>query len=842
MNPSSTSRSEVQIGSAPLLPQLEISCARDAVISVPALRNQKCVQWQWGNPLQIAAAYGDFNVFGIGAIDPAKVGQRMTKLLGQQLLEKVRVHFQQPVSKKVDPAPIDIAIEIPAGKMHMRLETVLEIDTRGDVSLFSYWQDITPLKRAQNQTNLLQQVVNSIPSWLFVKNTEHNYELVNTSYAAFYGTTPEQCVGKNSIELGVSEDAARGCKEKGIVGFWADDDQVFQSGKAKEIQCEPLIIDQETKYLQTHKTPIQDPESGKPLLVGFCHDITYLKLIETRIGVELRHNKTLNDVGKILNDFESFNQEAQSALCQFLARAFDFESVQIDLTDPAVNYKSTNANTEYLRVPLKFRSHQLGSLIALRKNFDAKLDDQSEALLIAVADRVADHVHSQCLIAKINQQANYDSLTGLPNRPCFTRELQKAIEMADQGHNNCAVALMDLDGFKQINDTLGHHVGDWLLQAVATRLKKVLRPGEFAARLGGDEFAILINGISNQEQGVEVAQRHLDAIQKVYTQNGRSLSVGASFGISFYEGPSSTCTKLLQQADSAMYVAKTNGRNNCQKFTKSIADQTSTRLKLEKTLHRAISNDGELFLTYQPKYDLKTNLATSVEALIRWQSPEYGLLMPSDFIPMAEETGLIFRLGEWIMKNAFSTVAKWNQQLDTPIQLSINITPPELEQADYCETMLRLLRDAKLDPHCLDLELTETFVMNRFEEVSQRLTQLRSKGIQISIDDFGAGYSCMKYLQHLPIDCLKIDKSFVEMLDFSPEEHKPKQLAIAEAIVRLAKSTGLKTVAEGIATQNQHHHALSLGADFGQGFLFSEPLSDTEALELFKQQELHERF
>ena len=837
MNSLATSGTDVPIGPAHITPQLEIKVSSGGVVALPAQRDLKCVQWNWGTPLQIAAAYGDFSEFGIGATDPAKVGDRITNLFGQPSLEKIRGHFQPSVNEKVDPAPFDIAIEMPAGKMHLRLETVLEIDKRGDISLFSYWQDISPLKKSQNQADLLQQVVDSIPSWLFVKNTDHNYEMVNSAYATFYGTTPELCVGKNSIDLGVSEKAAKGCKEKGIVGFWADDDQVFQSGRPKDIQCEPLIVDQQTKYLQTYKTPILDPESGKPLLVGFCHDITYLKLIETQIGIELRHNKTLNDVGIILNRFEAFEQEAQSALCKYLVGALDCEDVRVNLAEQASDSDAPDANIDYLQVPITFRTDVLGSLTVLRKSSEVVLDDHLEALLTSVAEKLAVHVNGLNLLAKINHQANHDSLTGLPNRLCFSRELNAAIHEADQGNSNCAVALMDLDGFKQINDSLGHHIGDSLLQEVAKRLINTSGTGQIVARLGGDEFAILINGISDQKQSVQIAQQHLEAIQKPYMKDGRSLSVGASFGISFYDGQSSNSSNLLQQADSAMYFAKTNGRNNCQKFTQSIADQNNNLLKLEQSLHRAISNDNELFLTYQPKYDLKTNLATSVEALVRWQSPEFGLLMPSEFITMAEKTGLILPLGEWIMKKAFSTVAKMNRELASPIQLSINVTPPELEQDDYCDKLLGFLSDAGLDPHYLDLELTETFMMNRFEEVSRRLSQLQSKGIQISIDDFGAGYSCMKYLQHLPIDCLKIDKSFVVMLDFPPEEHKPKQLAIAEAIVRLAKSIGLKTVAEGIETQNQLHHALSLGADFGQGFLFSEPLLETDALNLFVQQQ-----
>ena len=822
---------------------LVVGDARGEVVSIPALRNMKCVQWRWGSGLEVAAGFGDFSEFGIVESDPAKKGDRITTLLGQTLLDQLYDHFEPSVAREFDPQPIDFEFATPAKKIHLRLETVLEISTDGELSLFSYWRNITSLKNSQNQAKLLQQVVNSIPSWIFVKNTDHNYEMVNSAYASFYGATPNECVGKNSIDLGVGEEIAKGCEEKGIVGFWADDDQVFESAEPKEILCEPIVVENQTRFLQTLKTPIQDPGSGDPLLVGFCHDITYLKHIETQMGIELRHNKTLNDIGKILDGYNDFDEDAQAAVCQFLVTILDCRDVRIDLTEPAPrvggNGGGNGDGNFHYRVPIEFKANRLGILLVQTKNSDDGPDDAVEALLVAVADKLAAHAHGQNLLAEINHYAQHDSLTGLPNRHFFTSELNKAVAQAKQGHGNCAVALMDLDGFKRVNDSLGHHVGDKLLVAVAKRLKAVSRSNEMLARLGGDEFAILLNGLSNREEGAIAAQRYLDAIQQPFTVDGRSLTVGASFGISVHDVQSTKGSVILQQADAAMYFAKASGRNNCQKFNQSIADKNNSRLHCEHVLREALKNVGELYLLYQPKIDLRTNQVTGVEALVRCHSSEHGLLMPSEFISVAEESGLILPLGEWIMKSALSTVARWNEELANPIQLSINVTPPELEQVDFADQLMLVLDESGLDPECLDLELTETFMMNRFEEVSQRLRDIRSKGIQISIDDFGAGYSCMKYLQHMPIDCLKIDRSFVTMLDFPPEQYQPKRLAIAEAIIGLAKSIGLRTVAEGIETQNQLRHVVALGADLGQGYLFSKPLTKYRALELLRQQQNH---
>ena len=394
--------------------------------------------------------------------------------------------------------------------------------------------------------------------------------------------------------------------------------------------------------------------------------------------------------------------------------------------------------------------------------------------------------------------------------------------------------MLDLDGFKRINDSLGHHIGDELLIGVAERLKQIAAPNEVIARLGGDEFAILINDLESEEAGVEAGRRYLETIQRPFKVDGRDLNVGASFGISLYSDDDSGESTMLQRADSAMYYAKTSGRNQCQRFTQSIADQNNNRMLLEQALRRAMNSDDELFMVYQPIFDLKTQKPNGVEALVRWQDPERGMVMPSEFIPMAEESGLILQLSNWIMKRALSEIAQWNRDLDCPIQLSLNVTPPELEQYDFDTRVLRVLDEVGFDPHLLNLEVTETFMMKRFDEVSVRLGRLRAKGVQISIDDFGAGYSCMSYLQNLPIDCLKIDKSFIGMLDFDPAQHDAKKLAIAEMIVNLANSVGLKTVAEGIETENQLHHSIALGAETAQGYLLSRPLPEREAFDFFQ--------
>ena len=395
--------------------------------------------------------------------------------------------------------------------------------------------------------------------------------------------------------------------------------------------------------------------------------------------------------------------------------------------------------------------------------------------------------------------------------------------------------LLTWTDLKTINDTFGHQVGDKMLHAAAKRLQTLSLKDETIARLGGDEFAVLLTNLQSREYGVDRAQLFLESLKDSFDIGGRELHVGGSLGISFFPEDSDSLESIVQHADWAMYKAKAKGHNNCQAFSAKIAEQTQHRLSLENDLNLAIEKNEDLFLEFQPKFDMGSKRVTSVEALARWSHPKHGLVSPSEFVPIAEETGQIVRLGELMMRNACQTVANWNRQLDQKIVLSVNIAPPELEQRGLIDKILRTLEETGLDPACLDLELTETFVMKRFEAVSKRLKKLREHGIKISIDDFGTGYSCMSYLHRLPIDCLKIDASFIKLLDFDSRAKNSRRTSITETIVTLAKSMGLRTVAEGIETENQYQHLLELGVDCGQGFWYSTPLIDREAFAFVKQ-------
>ena len=796
----------------------------------------KRIQWSVTNGLEIISMPGDFSALGFETSDELTEDcdlmikqQQVLNMLGESQTVMLFNEFRKAIQLGNNPPTIELKFSIHDKVFWVEQETLIQNGANGEHRIFSYWYDATRRKLAEGKTQILEQVFDSIPSWVFLKNTSHQYELVNNSYASVYGVSPEQCIGKNSIELGVPEEIAKGDPAQGIRGFWADDREVFESGEPKDILCEPIIIDGEQRYLQTRKTPIKDLETGQQLLVGFCHDITYLKEIEARVRIELRHNKTLNAVNKILRSVDNPHQSVNS-IRQLITKTIRCAKVQIQLRSSSRPEGKTNSGLYIHSTPVEHDGIAIAYLNTWHDKADS-LNADDKALLSAVSERLAIAFHRQELLAEIKHQANYDSLTKLPNRHNILKQIDQAIRMSKQNDQRCSVVILDLDGFKTINDTFGHHIGDQLLLAVADRLKGISQPFETLARLGGDEFAILLTNLESQDCSKGRAEAYLAALQDSFEVGGRELFVGGSLGISSFPEDSNNRDSMMRHADWAMYAAKSEGRNRCQPFTAQIAKQTQHRLGLENDLRNEIHECRNLFLLFQPKIELSTLQVTGVEALVRWSHPQHGLVSPSEFIPIAEETGLIIQLGQWIMREACKTVATWNQQLEQKIQLSLNITPPELEQRGLSQRIFQTLAETGLEPKYLDLEVTETFVMKRFDEVSRCLDELRKQGIKVSVDDFGTGYSCMSYLHRLPVDCLKIDRSFIELLDFDCQKEAAQRTSITQTIVTLAKSMGLKTVAEGIESENQYHHLLNLGVDTGQGYLFSQPLPESEALQ-----------
>ena len=432
----------------------------------------------------------------------------------------------------------------------------------------------------------------------------------------------------------------------------------------------------------------------------------------------------------------------------------------------------------------------------------------------------------------LRHHAFHDPLTNLPNRALFSEHLQQAVTQAKSNENyTFAVLFLDLDRFKLVNDTLGHKMGDELLCAVAQRVQVCIRVGDTIARLGGDEFAILVNNVQDIEQVQDVAERIKQELSLSFHLNGHELFISTSIGIAMGSTANSGLDDILRNADIAMYHAKALGQANYEVFDKIMHVQVAARLQLETDLQRAIAQK-EFIVHYQPIVYLKNLRISGFEALVRWLHPTRGLVSPCDFIPAAEETGLIVPIGWWVMREACRQMQAWQSQFPSasPLTISVNVSSKQFSQPDLINQIQQILQETGLNPCSLTLEITESVLMENTEFIAAKLGQLQALGVQISLDDFGTGYSSLNYLYCLPINTLKIDRSFI--CNMGTEITK---IELIRAIVALAWNLGIKVVAEGIETKQQMYHLKMLKCDYGQGYVFSKPLDSEKAQALIAQ-------
>jgi diguanylate cyclase (GGDEF)-like protein/PAS domain S-box-containing protein len=418
--------------------------------------------------------------------------------------------------------------------------------------------------------------------------------------------------------------------------------------------------------------------------------------------------------------------------------------------------------------------------------------------------------------------AHHDSLTGLPNRTLFNDRLQQSLIDAARRERVVAVLFMDLDRFKTINDTLGHEVGDVLLRAVSGRLKDCIRTGDTVARLGGDEFIVLLPGVGHADDVGRIAQKILDVFDQPFSIDGREFFVTTSIGITLYPFDGKDVDGLVKNADVAMYRAKEQGRNSYQFYTAEMTAKSHENLALENALRGALDRN-ELVLHYQPVVDLASGEVSGMEALLRWQHPEQGLIMPQRFIPLAEESGLIVPIGEWALRTACLQAVAWQQQGYAPLRLAVNLSARQFYQRNLAEVIARVLKDSALDPAWLELELTESLLMQNAELTHATLRTLNAMGVRLSIDDFGTGYSSLGYLKRFPLDTLKIGRSFVRDVPGDPDD-----AAIVSAIIVMAHTLEMRVIAENVETEAQRAFLRAQACDAFQGYVFGPPLPPEE--------------
>jgi diguanylate cyclase (GGDEF)-like protein/PAS domain S-box-containing protein len=481
-------------------------------------------------------------------------------------------------------------------------------------------------------------------------------------------------------------------------------------------------------------------------------------------------------------------------------------TVHLPVNSLLVNRDGHEIPVEEAVSPIHDRDHQaIGTVIVLR--------DVSAARVMAL---------------QITHSAEHDYLTGLPNRMLLNDRIHQAITLAPRHTKQIAILFLDLDGFKHINDSLGHPIGDKLLQSIAGRLVNCVRASDTVSRQGGDEFVVLLSEAEQWEDAAIVARRMLAAVAEPHMIDQQVLHVTTSIGVSVFPDDGSDAETLIKNADTAMYQAKENGRRSFQFFEPQMNVRAVERQSIEESLRRALVAN-EFALHYQPKVDLRTGMIVGAEALIRWTHPARGLVSPAQFIPIAEECGLIVPIGNWVLRSACRQAKAWLDAGLPMTSIAVNVSATELRQEGFLAGLFTIFEETGLDPHCLELELTESVLMTHAESAATILQTLRESGVQVAIDDFGTGYSSLSYLRKFPIDALKIDQSFVRQIAATGDD-----ASIVTAVISMARSLKLRVIAEGVETFEQLAFLQRHECNEAQGFYFSRPLPAERFERLFR--------
>jgi diguanylate cyclase (GGDEF)-like protein len=510
---------------------------------------------------------------------------------------------------------------------------------------------------------------------------------------------------------------------------------------------------------------------------------------------------------------------------------------EITYTNPAANIKFETLRQDLLEHPI------LIDLVDRSKNTEGNLLLREVQVGESIFEQYVHYLSSSELIRsyifditerkqteqKLKYQAFHDLLTGLPNRAWFSKQLLISLEQAKRNQSAIAVIFLDLDGFKNINDTLGHSLGDQVLQQFAKRLVNCVRGGDTVARWGGDEFTILLPQIKDVEDTIKMAKRILDTLKQPFEIKEQQLYIKTSLGIAISPQDGEDSESLLKNADAALYRAKEKGRNRYQFYSSTITSKASLLLKLENLLHQAIEKN-EFTLNYQPQVKLTTGEITGMEALLRWHHPDLGQIAPEKLISLAEQTDLIIPIGQWVLKTACLQNLTWQQMGLKPLPIAVNLSPRQFQQPNLVATIVQTLEETGLEPRYLEVEITETSIIQDEQFAAQIFQELRALGVSISLDDFGTGYSSLSYLQKFPFQTLKIDRTFVQAL-----QNNPQDTAILSAMIVLGRICNLRVVVEGVETLQQLELLEKLHCEEVQGFWFSHPLKTEEATQLLLQ-------
>jgi len=485
-------------------------------------------------------------------------------------------------------------------------------------------------------------------------------------------------------------------------------------------------------------------------------------------------------------------------------------------------------------VPIFSGTGQILGTVTMMRRDPHHTSNADIALMERIANLVALAMEQNLLSQQLVFQAQHDPLTGLVNRGTLIHWMNQTLKKAARTPTSGAYMLIDLDRFKHINDSLGHHVGDLLLQEVAGRLRQCVRESDVLSRVGGDEFVLVLSEVDHEDDVARAARRVLQSFHSPFAIEGHKFPIEASIGIALFPKDAADGTALYKNADIAMYVAKNEGGNRFHFFDSKMHEAVVQRLQIENDLRKALERN-EFELHYQPQLDLSSNKLLVMEALIRWNHPERGRIAPARFISVAEESRLIIPIGKWVLKQACRQNKAWQQQGFPPVRVAVNVSAVQFTETDFARTVQEALAETGLDPYWLEVEITETVVLKNMEKVCENLEKLQEVGVTTTLDDFGTGYSSISYLTQMHLDGIKIDQSFIRDLEILPTLNEPRNTHFIKAFATLAQNLHLHLVAEGVETREQRQLLTKMGYTIGQGFLFSAPLPANEASVFLKQ-------
>lgn len=777
----------------------------DGILAVDAngnklLQNQRLAQL-WGIPTEIAEQEDDnaqLEFVKTKTLDPGK------------FLEKVLYLYAHPEQTSKD------EIELTNGVVLQRFTAPVQDRLGHYYGRIWYFSDVTEMRKAERalrQKEYYQRsLLDNFPFWVWLKDTDNHYLAVNKTFAEQCRIDIHDIIGKTDFDIfpaDVAENYRKG------------DLEVITKGRQQNIEA-PVEVDGNRTWLETYRAPLIDQHGKVVGTVGFSRDIGERKASEDALKLAALVFDNSSEA-MIVTDADNKILKTNAAFSDITGYSHD----EVVGKDPKILASGKHdagfftAMWQSLHDSGGWRgeitnSRKSGDLyvveIAINTIFD---EDGRVRQRVALFSDISERKRSE---EQIWQQANFDSLTGLPNRRLMRERLSQEIKKAHRMKQRLALMFIDLDRFKEINDTLGHEMGDELLKDTARRLVASVRESDTVARLGGDEFTIILTDLDSCGNPERVANQLIQRFSEPFELDGELVHVSASIGITLYPDDSENISQLLRNADQAMYAAKARGRNRYSFFTASMQEALNSRAMMVNDLRGALLNQ-QFKLVYQPIIDLTTGKIYKAEALLRWQHPLRGTVSPAEFVPLAEEAGLIHEIGNWVFQTACEQVAEWRQSLNADFQICINKSPKQFMEPQHIYDWVGWLKQLDLPSRAVMLEITEGLLLEGDAKAKEHLLIFRDAGIPVAIDDFGTGYSSLAYLNKFDIDFLKIDQTFINQLTPGSSD-----FVLCEAIIAMAHKLGLKVVAEGVETKAQLGLLVSVGCDFAQGYLFAKPM------------------